>query len=237
MSILFYLATILFLVGITMKIIQFARAPAPLKIPTTPAPATKVGVVARLARETLFFESLFRANLLLWFFAILFHGGLALVFLRHLRYFLDPVPIWLVWLQPFGIYGGIAMVVGLAGLLARRFLIQRVRYVSTPSDYLWLVLLLLIGVSGLVMTYFVHPDVVVLKAYMQSLWRFAPESFPSDPVLTVHLLGFLVLLALFPFSKLLHAPGLFFSPTRNQADDPRERRHMAPWSSVELERN
>jgi hypothetical protein len=34
----------------------------------------------------------------------------------------------------------------------------------------------------------------------------------------------------FPFSKLLHAPGLFFSPTRNQADNPREKRHIAPWA-------
>jgi hypothetical protein len=29
----------------------------------------------------------------------------------------------------------------------------------------------------------------------------------------------------FPFSKLLHAPGVFFSPTRNQADNPREMRY------------
>jgi hypothetical protein len=35
---------------------------------------------------------------------------------------------------------------------------------------------------------------------------------------------------IFPFSKLMHAPGLFFSPTRNQVDDPRERRHQAAWA-------
>ncbi|WP_217125161.1 respiratory nitrate reductase subunit gamma [Hydrogenophilus thiooxidans] len=235
MSGLFYLATLTFLIGMVWKILQYARTPAPLKIPTTPAPPTSAGVVARLARETLFFESLFRANLLLWFFAVLFHGGLALVFIRHLRYFVDPVPAWLVWMQPFGIYGGIAMVLGLMGLLARRFLIRRVRYISTPSDYLWLVLLLVIGVSGLTMTYVAHPDVVALKAYIQSLWHFTPAPFPADPFLTLHLLGFLVLLALFPFSKLLHAPGVFFSPTRNQADDAREHRHLAPWSQSELE--
>jgi nitrate reductase gamma subunit len=38
-------------------------------------------------------------------------------------------------------------------------------------------------------------------------------------------------MAIFPISKLLHAPGLFFSPTRNQADDARERRHLAPWAA------
>ena len=36
----------------------------------------------------------------------------------------------------------------------------------------------------------------------------------------------------FPLSKLLHAPGLFFSPTRNQSDDPRESRHLAAWAAA-----
>ena len=35
-------------------------------------------------------------------------------------------------------------------------------------------------------------------------------------------------MVVFPFSKLLHAPGVFFSPSRNQADDSRERRHVPP---------
>jgi nitrate reductase gamma subunit len=33
----------------------------------------------------------------------------------------------------------------------------------------------------------------------------------------------------------LHAPGVFFSPSRNQVDNPRERRHLAPWAA-ELEK-
>jgi hypothetical protein len=32
-------------------------------------------------------------------------------------------------------------------------------------------------------------------------------------------------------SKLLHAPGVFFSPGRNQADNPREQRHRAAWAA------
>jgi hypothetical protein len=35
---------------------------------------------------------------------------------------------------------------------------------------------------------------------------------------------------IFPYSKLLHMPGLFFSPSRNQVDNPREKRHIAPWA-------
>lgn len=232
MSWLFYLSFVLFAVGIGLKIKQYATTPAPLKIPTTPAPATTAGVVWRMVKEVTVFESLFTANFLLWLFALLFHGGLLLVTLRHLRYFLDPVPAVLVWVQPFGIYGGIAMVVGLIGLWARRLLIARVRYITTPSDHLWLALLIFLGVSGLLMTFVFHPDVVALKAFVQGVVRFAPQPFPDDPLLRTHLLAFFVLLALFPFSKLLHAPGLFFSPTRNQADNPRERRHLAPWAAA-----
>jgi nitrate reductase gamma subunit len=36
----------------------------------------------------------------------------------------------------------------------------------------------------------------------------------------------------FPISKLLHAPGLFFSPTRYQVDNPREVRHVAAWAAA-----
>jgi hypothetical protein len=38
-------------------------------------------------------------------------------------------------------------------------------------------------------------------------------------------------MVVFPISKLLHAPGLFFAPTRNQRDNPREQRHVQGWSA------
>ena len=40
------------------------------------------------------------------------------------------------------------------------------------------------------------------------------------------------LMIVFPISKLLHAPGLFFSPTRNQADNAREVRHVSAWAAA-----
>jgi hypothetical protein len=39
-----------------------------------------------------------------------------------------------------------------------------------------------------------------------------------------------VLLFYFPFSKLMHAPGVFFSPTRNLPNDNRAVRHVNPWA-------
>ena len=39
-----------------------------------------------------------------------------------------------------------------------------------------------------------------------------------------------VLLAYFPFSKLMHLGGVFLSPTRNMANNTRMHRHINPWN-------
>ena len=230
-AILFYLATALFVIGLAYKIYDFARTPAPLSIPTTPAPTTTAGVAFRMTREVVLFESLFKGNLWIWLFGWLFHMGLFLVLVRHLRYFIDPIPAWLVFIQPFGKYAAFMMIAGLGGLWARRFLVERIRYISTPSDHLWLVALLGIGISGAAMTFVSHVDVVAVKVFFLGLMSFEINPLPTHPALIIHLLLVAALMILFPFSKLLHAPGVFFSPTRNQADTPREKRHLAAWAA------
>jgi nitrate reductase gamma subunit len=228
---MFYLATLLLVAGLVFKIYDYSRTPAPLKIPTTPAPTTQKGVVYRMAKEVVLFESLFKSNKWIWVFGWLFHFGLFLVLARHLRYFTEPVWSWVGFIQPFGKYASIMMVIGLAGLLARRFVVDRVRYISTPSDYLMLVLLIAIGVSGMLMTFVAHTDIVGLKAFFMGLMYFDVQPLPADPILLAHLALVALLMVIFPVSKLLHAPGIFFSPTRNQADNPREHRHVAAWAA------
>ena len=235
-ALLFYAATLVFLVGLGLKIRDYARTPAPLKIPTTPAPLTHTGVGWRMAREVVFFESLFKSSKWTWIFGWLFHAALLLVVLRHLRYFQQPVWTLVALVQPFGTYAGFAMVAGLGGLWARRFLVDRVRYISTPSDHLMLALLLAIGLSGLGMRFVAHTDIVAVKMFMLGLMSFDWQPLPADPVLLVHLALVALLMVVFPISKLLHAPGLFFSPTRNQNDNAREARHVAAWATV-LEKN
>ncbi len=227
---LFYAATAIMIAGLANKIIQFAKTPAPLKIPTTPAPTTQTGVVLRMFREVAFFESLFKATKWTWLFGYLFHIALFLVLLRHLRYFINPVPMPIEIIQPFGMYGGFAMVAGLFGLWARRFLVDRVRYISAASDHLILMLLIGIGISGLSMTFGVHTDVVAVKSFFIGLMTFSWSELPADTLLIIHLLLVAALMIIFPFSKLLHVPGVFFSPSRNQVDNPREQRHVADWA-------
>jgi nitrate reductase gamma subunit len=230
-ALLFYIATAVLVAGLAARIALYARTPAPLKIPTTPAPTTQTGVVFRMFREVVFFESLFKGNLWIWALGWLFHVSLALVLLRHLRYFTEPVWGWVVFVQPFGIYAGLAMVAGLAGLWARRFLVERIRYISTVSDHLILALLLLIAGSGLLMKFVSHTDIVAVKSFFLGLMVFDWQPLPADGLLFVHLTLVAALMIVFPYSKLLHAPGIFFSPTRNQTDNPREVRHLAAWAT------
>jgi nitrate reductase gamma subunit len=229
----FYLATLIFIGGLAYKIYQYAKTPAPLKIPTMPAPLTRGGVVWRILSEVLFFQSLFRSNKWIWLFGIMFHLALWIVLLRHLRYFMEPVWTIVVLLQPFGKYASFFMLLGLLGLLGRRLLIERIRYISSFSDYLMLFLLLVIGFSGSMMTFVNHTDIVQLKAFMLSVIYFNFfnwQPLPTDFALLVHLGAVIILMIIFPFSKLLHAPGVFFSPSRNQVDNAREKRHVAPWA-------
>ncbi|MGF1546005.1 MAG: respiratory nitrate reductase subunit gamma [Thiotrichales bacterium] len=229
-ALLYYVATVLLIGGIGYRVWTYYKTPAPLKIPTTPAPTTQVGVAIRLAKEVVLFESLFKSNKWIWIFGWLFHFGLLLVLLRHLRYFTEPVWFWVTLIQPFGKYAAFAMLFGLAGLLVRRIVVDRVRYISAPSDYLMLVLLIAIGISGALMTFFTKIDIVALKAFFLGLMLFDWQTLPTHPALLIHLLLVAALMIIFPFSKLLHAPGVFFSPSRNQVDNPRERRHVASWA-------
>lgn len=230
-AILFYAATLLLVAGVGRKITIYARTPAPLKIPTTPAPRTKAGVVWRMTKEVTVFQSLFKSNKWTWLFGWVFHIALALVLFRHLRYFQEPVWTVVALIQPFGKYAAFGMLFGLAGLWARRFLVDRVRYISSLSDHLMLALLIAIGLSGLGIKYLSHTDIVAVKAYMLGLMVFDLQPLPADAFVLIHFGLIITLMVIFPISKLLHVPGLFFMPSRNQVDNAREVRHTAGWTA------
>ncbi len=236
-GILFYAAFLLLVVGLFVKIKQYAQTPAPLKIPTTPAPVTKLGVVWRMITEVVLFNSLWKSNKWIWIFGWLFHLALLLAFFRHLRYvvpsdwFIYPlINNWLVLTA--GKYGGWIMLFGLTGLFGRRLLVDRVRYISSPSDFAMLLLIMGIAVTGVLVS-FVFRDaaaVIQLKAFVIGLITVNWQPVPDNGLIITHLSLVLTLMVIFPVSKLLHAPGVFFSPSRNQVDNPREQRHVAPWA-------
>ncbi len=230
-AVAFYLATMVLVFGVASKLLRYARTPQPLVIPTTPAPITGVGVVFRLLREFFLFASLFKANKWTWVLGFLFHYGLLFALLRHLRYFTEPVWSWVVMIQWLGVYAGFAMMLGLVGLLLRRIVVDRVRYISAPSDYLSLLLLMAIGGSGLAMKFVAHTDVIAVKAFALGLLRFDLQRLPNDPLILIHLALVILLMLVFPISKMIHGLGMLFSPTLNMPDNPREKRHVTPWAA------
>jgi len=118
-----------------------------------------------------------------------------------------------------------------AFLLARRLASPQLRYLSLVGDYFALFLLLGIAGSGFWLRHVTKTDVVGVKELVLGLAHFAPVAPASiHPLFFGHLFLVCVLLAYFPVSKLLHAPGVFLSPTRNLANNNRAVRHVNPWN-------
>jgi nitrate reductase gamma subunit len=177
----------------------------------------------------------------LWLGAIAFHYAFLVVILRHLRFFTEPTlyPITLLsevdgffqFFTPAVYLSGIVLVVAVGYLLARRITNPTVRYISLAADYFPLLLILGIGITGILMRYFFKTDVIAVKQLAIGLVTLHPV-LPANlsGLFFVHLFLVSVLFAYFPFSKLMHAPGVFMSPTRNLTCNNRWVRHVNPWN-------
>jgi nitrate reductase gamma subunit len=232
---LLYLSAAVFLAGMGRRLAAWLRAPAPLKIVLTPAPATSAGVVHRLAGEALLFRSLFQADRWLWVTAWLFHVSLLLLAVGHIAGLVVPglarASLGLTEEQfhelaqvTGGAFGVLAIVLLLL-LLLRRLTMDRLRYISTFSDYFALALLLLVIVTGNQMRFMGAFDLAQARQFVSGVLTFHPVAPPSDAAFVAHLLLVCALLVCIPFSKLVHFSGLVFNPTLNQKNNPREQRY------------
>ena len=211
-----YTSAVVFVVGVLWKLIGYLRAPMPLPHALTPAPSTEGGVILRVLGEATLFRSLFRADKWLWGGAWLFHVTLALVLFRHLRYFTYPIPAQVQYMQNVALLLGCVFGAAILFLFWRRLALPRTLYVSNIPDYFALALLGLIVGSGLALNYWLHVDIVEVKSFILGVMTLHPVEIPRQPLFLLHLFLVLTLMFYFPFSKLLHAGGIFFSPSRNQ---------------------
>jgi nitrate reductase gamma subunit len=229
-----------------------------IKADNLESPHNTTGVIGRMALEVFFFRSLFRntqadyrggdqkltygSEKFLWAAGLAFHWTFLYIFLRHLRFFLEPIPFFVPFLEgldgllqigvPRLFMTDLVILVAVTFLVVRRLMLPQVRYISLPADYFPLFLILGIAISGILMRYFIKVDLVGVKALTMSLVTLSPR-IPEGPigsVFYVHLFLISVLFAYFPFSKLVHMGGVFLSPTRNQANNSREVRHVNPWN-------
>jgi nitrate reductase gamma subunit len=266
-----YAAAVVFVGGVVARVVGWARSPVPFRIPTTCGqqkslswipqakienPSTTAGVIARMALEVLCFRSLFRntktqivgdrvsypSNKWLWAAGLAFHYSFLVIVLRHLRFFLEPIPGFVLLLSKLdgflligmpAVYATTALFLGaVTFLLLRRIVSPPLRYISLVSDYFPLLLLVAIGLSGAWLRHVSKIDVPAVKAMLMSLIHLSPQPAESVGALFyAHLFLVSTLLAYFPFSKLVHGAGVFLSPTRNLTANSREVRHVNPWNS------
>jgi nitrate reductase gamma subunit len=219
------------------------------------SPHSNWGLFVRMALEVLLFRSLIRndrtelkqsqklvysSNRYLWAGGLLFHWSLAIILFRHLRFFTEPVLPGTSFVQSLdalfhvglpALYTTDAVImICLSYLFFRRVVYPQMRLISLPSDYFALLLIIAVVLSGILMRHFFKVDVERAKELAMSIVRFRP-AVPTSIGLPfyIHLFLVSVLAAYFPFSKLMHAPGVFLSPTRNLKNDSRARRHINPW--------
>ena len=224
-------------------------------------PVTTGQVLVRMALEIFAFRSLFRntkttiydgpkvtyeSSKWLWLFAIMFHYSFLVIVVRHmLRLFINPVPALAAPLEFFdGILqigapnmylSDVVIVLALLLLFSRRLVNTQVRYITLANDYFPLFLIFAIAVTGILMRYFIRPDVVNAKQLAVGLATFSPTiSGEIGTIFFVHLFLVCSLMAYFPFSKLMHLGGIFLSPTRNLANKSRMVRHVNPWNDPDI---
>lgn len=192
----------------------------------------------------------YQLEIFLWVGALAFHYAFLTVVIRHLRFFTEPVPFFVQlvenidsffrfeFLYPvfqFGLPGvflsGLVLLLAVAYLFLRRIITPQVRYISLASDYFPLFLIFGIALTGLLMRYVTKIDVTAAKQLTMGLVTFRP-TIPEGvgTIFYIHVFFVSILLAYFPFSKLMHLGGIFLSPTRNLTTDTRVRRHINPWN-------
>lgn len=192
----------------------------------------------------------YQLELFLWLGALVFHYAFFTVVVRHLRFFTEPVPFFvtlleqvdsflrievlydfLIFGQPTVYLSGLALLAAALYLFIRRVVIPQVRYISLAADFFPLFLIMGIALSGIFMRYFTKVDIVAVKTMTMGLVTFRP-TIPEgvSGVFFAHMFLVSVLLAYFPFSKLMHLGGIFLSPTRNMTGNTRQVRHVNPWN-------
>lgn len=216
-GILPYVTALVFVVGVVGTMMRWNRVRVPLRITVTPAPSN---VVADIAYELLFFKTLFRSNRALWGGGWGFHVALALCIVGHVFGIVMLMHQFMMFgasatqseqlSMLFGGIAGLGMLVALLYLLYRRISIKEVQAVSDASDYLAVLLVISIVLTGNYMRFFMHVDLAEIRDYVGSLFTLSPAP-PANAMFLVHFFFVQLLLLYFPYGKLMHSCGMFFT--------------------------
>jgi nitrate reductase gamma subunit len=166
--------------------------------------------------DVVFLRRLLTVNPALWIGEWVFHASLFAIMLRHLRYFMHPVPAWVVWTQTPGWIAGFLLPGALLYILTIRLLTSQEKF-SAPANLLMLLDVLAIAVTGLLMSIRHRADLAAVKLFAFGIVTFAPSAPPLSALFLTHL--FLVLaLALYVPSHVFTAPLTMMAARRRELD-------------------
>lgn len=222
-GVLVYVGLAVFTLGMAWRVWQWSRTPrSPVRLALYPKPTTAAGRLGKLMKDTFIAPQSFEMTPKLMVVAMAFHLAALAGFVGHLRLVREfDFLVALIGEEGMATFaawsGGIA---GLVMMFAVLYWIGRrtfgpYRHLSTPEDYLLLVLLLGVIVMGNHLRFVGHLPASVYIEWFQSLLRFQPM-FPPELAesstrlaLNWHMIFVAAFLSYFPFSKLTHAIGAF----------------------------
>jgi nitrate reductase gamma subunit len=160
-----------------------------------PVPPSTAKVWVLTAADVVLFARLLMVNPALWVGEWVFHASFLMVVLRHLRYFLNPVPAWVWWVQTPGTIAGYVLPLSLVYILIIRLFTKREKYAS-PANIFLLCLVLVISSLGVLMHALYKPNLVDVKLFAFGIMTLNPAAAPDSALFVMH---FSLVLVLIPF--------------------------------------
>ena len=219
-----YVAIVTFAGGMAYRFYSWKTLASP-PITLFPAPPSEKANTLNTIQEVVLFKSLFQGDRVLWVLAWVFHAVLLLVFVGHFRVFTDVDSLLMklgmsedsIQAMSSGAGGAAGVVILLAAvlLLVRRMALPRVREITGLADYVILLLIAAIIITGDMMRFSAeHFDLAVTREYFSRLVFFDDvigAAALRNNLFLVHMCLAFVLILCLPFSKVLHFGGIFFT--------------------------
>ncbi len=208
-----YISCIVFLVRLIWHVLSWIKAE---KSPSVGSglESISMGTIAAAILDMVFMRRLLKTNRVLWLASWTFHMSLLLIILRHLWYFMDPVPDFIILMEPAGIKAGYALPFSLLLLLLLRIAAGRDRYISQYNIFL-ITVIFIISVTGLLMGIFFQPDVLDVKDFIAGILAFKPYALPDSFLFIIHFILVLILIPFLPF-HLITAPVITMEARRRE---------------------
>jgi len=218
-----YIAVAVLLIGTGYRIYCWFRVPrSSVRLGMFPKASNRGVRLLRLGRDSFLFPQVMDVDRIMWLFVMLLHLGIVAAFVGHLRLIHEFTPLANALgdegMHQFSFISGgtvgIVLLISLFYLLMRRFK-SPYKDLSTPEDYILLILVLIVVFMGNHLRFFGDIHVTEYREYVRSLLSFSPY-FPATLAasgtkwaLVTHILFVNILAIYFPFSKLVHFAGTF----------------------------